>query len=110
MNMKMERKTENEKLEGEPTSYRDLLRQREALQKQIDAALEHERAMAIENVRAIVSEYSLTPEQVFAKTRHVPVPRPPKYRDPASGATWSGRGREPIWLKGQSRDRFLIQD
>lgn len=38
----------------------------------------------------------------------------PKYRDPASGATWSGRGRMPVWLaeavgSGRSRDEFLIE-
>lgn len=34
---------------------------------------------------------------------------PPKYRDPASGATWSGRGREPEWIKGREREPFLVQ-
>lgn len=37
----------------------------------------------------------------------------PKYRDPASGSTWTGRGRMPRWLSqaveaGRSRDEFLI--
>ncbi len=37
----------------------------------------------------------------------------PKYRDPASGSTWSGRGRMPRWLSaavesGRSKDEFLI--
>jgi DNA-binding protein H-NS len=31
-----------------------------------------------------------------------------KYRDPASGQTWSGRGREPAWIKGLDRRAFLI--
>lgn len=34
-----------------------------------------------------------------------------KYRDPATGATWSGRGRLPHWLtdelaKGRKREEF----
>ncbi|MCG5079121.1 H-NS family nucleoid-associated regulatory protein [Paraburkholderia tagetis] len=33
----------------------------------------------------------------------------PKYRDPKSGATWSGRGRAPAWLAGaKDRSKFLI--
>jgi DNA-binding protein H-NS len=37
----------------------------------------------------------------------------PKYRDPESGATWSGRGRTPVWLatqiaQGRSKDDFAI--
>jgi DNA-binding protein H-NS len=34
-------------------------------------------------------------------------PQPPMYRDPLSGATWSGRGRAPAWL-GSDRTSFLI--
>lgn len=38
---------------------------------------------------------------------------PPKYRDPASGMTWSGRGRPPTWVlaheeSGGKRDDLLI--
>jgi DNA-binding protein H-NS len=36
-------------------------------------------------------------------------PQPAMYRDPKSGATWSGRGRAPAWLAGaRDRSRFLI--
>ncbi|WP_144110427.1 H-NS family nucleoid-associated regulatory protein [Paraburkholderia sp. BCC1886] len=35
--------------------------------------------------------------------------QPPKYRDPKSGATWSGRGPAPAWLaSAKDRTRFLI--
>ena len=34
---------------------------------------------------------------------------PPLYRDPKTGATWSGRGRAPAWLAGaKDRSKFLI--
>ena len=38
---------------------------------------------------------------------------PPKYRDPESGATWTGRGRTPVWLvkklsEGRTREDFAI--
>ena len=33
----------------------------------------------------------------------------PKYRDPASGKTWTGRGKPPLWIAGaKNRDSFLI--
>ncbi|SDR24557.1 DNA-binding protein H-NS [Paraburkholderia fungorum] len=33
----------------------------------------------------------------------------PRYRDPKSGATWSGRGRAPLWIAGaKDRNKFLI--
>ena len=32
-----------------------------------------------------------------------------KFRNPESGQTWSGRGREPAWIKGKNREEFKIQ-
>lgn len=42
-------------------------------------------------------------------------PVPPKYRDPRTGATWSGRGMSPLWIReaeaaGTNRDTFLIEE
>ncbi|SKC93248.1 H-NS family nucleoid-associated regulatory protein [Paraburkholderia hospita] len=37
-------------------------------------------------------------------------PQAPKYRDPKTGATWSGRGPAPAWLAGaKDRTAFLIE-
>jgi DNA-binding protein H-NS len=36
-------------------------------------------------------------------------PQPPKYRDPKTGASWSGRGPAPAWIKNvKNRSKFLI--
>jgi DNA-binding protein H-NS len=32
----------------------------------------------------------------------------PKYFDPVTGQTWTGRGREPKWIRGKDRSGFLI--
>jgi DNA-binding protein H-NS len=33
-----------------------------------------------------------------------------KYRDPASGKTWTGRGKPPLWIAGvEDREPFLIK-
>ena len=32
-----------------------------------------------------------------------------KFRNPETGETWSGRGRQPKWLKGKNRDEFKVQ-
>ena len=39
---------------------------------------------------------------------------PPKYRNPKTGETWSGRGRTARWIvqaeqEGKSRDKFLVR-
>lgn len=38
-------------------------------------------------------------------------PQPALYRDPKSGATWSGRGRAPAWVaNAKDRTKFLIAE
>jgi DNA-binding protein H-NS len=32
----------------------------------------------------------------------------PKYRNPETDDTWTGRGREPGWIKGKNRDDFAL--
>jgi DNA-binding protein H-NS len=44
-----------------------------------------------------------------AAGNYVRGPQPALYRDPKSGATWSGRGRAPAWPAGaKERSKFLI--
>lgn len=48
-------------------------------------------------------------DNVIRKGKYVRGPQAPKYRDPKTGATWSGRGRAPAWLAdGKDRTVFLI--
>ncbi|NBI50500.1 MULTISPECIES: H-NS histone family protein [Burkholderia] len=59
-------------------------------------------------IRKYVSEFGFHPEDVFPDR---PGPRrstAPKYYDPVSGKTWTGRGREPAWIRGRSRAEFEI--
>ena len=32
----------------------------------------------------------------------------PKYRDPATGDTWTGRGKAPNWIEGKNRSSYAI--
>uniref|UniRef100_UPI003BEEB627 H-NS histone family protein n=1 Tax=Burkholderia arboris TaxID=488730 RepID=UPI003BEEB627 len=32
----------------------------------------------------------------------------PRFYDPVTGATWSGRGKKPRWMKDREPDDFLI--
>lgn len=42
------------------------------------------------------------------KGNYVRGPQVPKYRDPVTGATWSGRGRAPAWL-ADAKDRTAFR-
>ncbi|WP_082742129.1 MULTISPECIES: H-NS histone family protein [unclassified Burkholderia] len=96
-------------------TYLELKAQAEQLMQQAEQARQAELEAVLQEVRARVAEYGITPEQVFGRRRAAPGTRaaqssvPPKYRDPKTGATWSGRGREPGWIRGKRRERFLIE-
>jgi DNA-binding protein H-NS len=64
-------------------------------------------------VRTIMDSAGLTPGDLekLEKRRGVSERGPlvARYRDPDSGRTWSGFGREPNWIKGRNRDEFRIQ-
>ncbi|MFM0062925.1 H-NS histone family protein [Paraburkholderia aspalathi] len=88
--------------------------QRAALEEKIKAAREEEVAGVLEQIRQLVDDYSLHDEVQFTHAlgqRGRSGPRGPvaaKYRDPDSGATWSGRGKPPSWIAGKDRTQFLI--
>ncbi|ALF90955.1 H-NS family nucleoid-associated regulatory protein [Ralstonia solanacearum] len=93
-------------------TYKDLLAQKTKLEEQLEAARQKELATVTEQVRQVVLEYGLTAEDIGlapkrGKRASAKTPVAPKYRDPKTGATWSGRGRAPAWL-GKNRDKFLI--
>jgi DNA-binding protein H-NS len=49
------------------------------------------------------------PKTTAKAGNYVRGPQAAKYRDPKSGATWSGRGRAPAWLAdAKDRSKFLI--
>ena len=95
-------------------SLKDLLQQREALEKAIAEARQNEISAAVTKVREIVAEYGLTAQDVFpgraakaAGTKAVSKVAA-KYRDPATGQTWTGRGKAPKWIEGKDRAQFVI--
>ena len=89
------------------TSLAELLAQREALEQLIKETQKQEKKTAIAQAKDIIARYELTPDDLFGKQKAT-VRVEAKYRDPATGATWSGRGRAPKWLEGKNRAEFAI--
>jgi DNA-binding protein H-NS len=95
-------------------TYQELLKQRDMLAQQIEDARRRETSDALARVRAIIAEYQLTAQEVFPIGRKTRGGKSmgkvaPKYRDPATGKTWTGRGKAPRWLDGKDRSQFLIR-
>ncbi|MFM2065215.1 MAG: hypothetical protein RLZZ584_124 [Pseudomonadota bacterium] len=110
-------------------TYSELLAQKEALaaqqaalEKQIADQLNEQRAGAIAQIKSIMAEFGLgvadlgssKPGRAAKSTEGAaPSKVAAKYRDPASGKTWSGRGLKPRWLAdaiaaGQQLTDFAI--
>jgi len=96
------------------TGYRALLAQREALEQQIEELRNAERGDAIEWIRQQMALFDVKPEDLDPRRGRGPkkqsVPVAAKYRDPASGSTWSGRGKPPRWIGDQDRKKFAITE
>ena len=93
-------------------SLKELIAQKEALEKQIELTREHDRSAAIEKVRALMLEYGLTVSDLSTRKarKSSGAKVAAKYRDKATGDTWSGRGLQPKWLKSAMAAGRKLQD
>ncbi|MGC4115240.1 MAG: H-NS histone family protein [Myxococcales bacterium] len=108
------------------SSYQNLLAQKAALEKQ-QADLEKqlldarraERASVIAQIKSLMAEHDLSVADLGGKVigpkgggkssqagRKVP----PKYRNPASGETWTGRGLQPKWVQAALASGKKLED
>jgi DNA-binding protein H-NS len=104
-------------------SLNDLMAQRAALDKLIADTQREQKGAAIQQVRALMAEYGLTLAEIGAKANKGStssgVPKKSsgkvaaKYRNKATGESWSGRGLKPKWLTaalaaGRSMGEFAV--
>lgn len=96
-------------------SLESLLQKQKELSVQISTLRVQQKKEGLAEITALVEKYQLTPAEVASALRkHSTTPKkrgtvPPKYRDPTTNATWTGRGKAPIWIAGKNRDAFLIR-
>lgn len=97
--------------------YKELQEQIAALQKQAEEARQQEIAAIIAEIKAKMAEYGITLQDLGAggrrRGRAKASAGQPKYRNPATGETWTGKGRKPGWLvqalaQGKSLADFAI--
>lgn len=92
------------------------------LQRKMRSIKTRQRRPVMNSIVRSMIEYEITPEeierlykrQVERAKRGTPSKLPPRYKNPETGLTWSGRGRPPKWIveaegQGRSRDEFLIE-
>lgn len=104
------------------SSIQTLLEQQAAINKQIDDLRRSERADAIKQVKDLMAQYGLSPQDIGSANMHAGAPKAKgtratagtkvaaKFRDPASGNSWSGRGLTPKWLKAATQAGRKIEE
>ena len=85
------------------------------LQAQAERVKREEKQQAVDMARTMISAYGITARDLgldkAPKGKAGPKPGnkiAAKYRDPQSGATWSGRGKTPKWINGADRSQYAI--
>jgi DNA-binding protein H-NS len=89
------------------TDLNQLIEQRNAIEKQIGQIKEQERSKVVAQVRELVKLHDLKAKDIFGKGG-AGSKLAAKYRDPESGATWTGRGKAPKWLEGKDKAAYQI--
>lgn len=107
------------------SEYSSLQKQIERLQKKADIVRARDLKRVVDSITSEMAKYGITIEDLERaqtttgrKTRKVAAAKTkssvaPKYRQPETGDTWTGRGKPPRWLTaaeaaGTARDSFLI--
>ena len=86
------------------SNLKDLLAQKAAIERQIEEAARTERADAIAKVKSLMAEHGVSLADLSARSAAKGA-RPggskvaAKYRNAATGDSWTGRGLRPNWLK-----------
>lgn len=83
-----------------------------ALESEAGKAREAELVTAREKVAAIAADLGVSVTDLMSKkkagVKKASKPVEVKYRDPDGNGTWTGRGREPKWIKGKDRKKFEV--
>ncbi|MBN3817280.1 H-NS histone family protein [Paraburkholderia sp. Se-20369] len=97
-------------------SLQELLARRAELDAQITTQRTARSKDVVEQIVKLIRDYEIDWRVIEARLLNVGVAwtqRPrhvePRYWDPETGATWTGRGRRPQWLKGRNPEDFRIK-
>lgn len=101
---------------GEAEDVAALEAQQKALADRIAEQKKAQQASVIAQIKTVVDQYNIPVADLvealggLKRTRKSSGTVKPKYKDPNSDKTWTGRGKEPLWIKGQDKTKFLITE
>ena len=80
-------------------SLESLIEQRASIDKQIEEAKKSARKDAVKTVKELMAKHELTIEEITRTGNSAGIKVAPKWKDPISGATWTGRGKKPLFIR-----------
>lgn len=92
-------------------TYEQICEDIRKLQEQAEAVRAAEIEAAISQIKTTMKAKGISLSMIAKALRMSPAAKtssPAKYRNPATGQTWSGRGRVPHWFKRENEQDFLI--
>lgn len=101
-----------------PKTAAELLAEAEALTAKANELRKQEKANAIASIKTIMAENGITAADLGIKGGESRRNRTPigavKYRNPSTGETWTGKGRNPKWVAaikeaGGDLDAYAVQ-
>jgi DNA-binding protein H-NS len=95
-------------------TYKELQAEIKNLQARAEKARRAEVASVIAEIKEKMRLYGITEADLSGKGAKKPSKKTgavkPKYRNAATGETWTGRGKPPKWIAGQDRNQYLIEN
>lgn len=93
-------------------TYIELQNQIAELQRAAEEARANESQGAIEQIRKLMQDFSLSIDDIVGKGKKrggkAKAEGAVQFRDD-EGNTWSGRGRMPGWLQGKDKEQYRVQ-
>ncbi|MBN3779025.1 H-NS histone family protein [Burkholderia sp. Ac-20345] len=94
------------------SKYKEILTRIDMLHSELEMARSQEAALLAEKIREVLRESGVDLNLILAGHENGSSKRAkikPKYWNPETGTTWSGRGRTPLWLQGKNPSDYLIE-
>ena len=89
----------------------DLLQLQQRVEVEIVNRRSAQEQQVLEEIRQKAAQLGLNPEELVTKLQgKAKNTVAPKFRDPASGTLWSGRGRKPLWVEAWLSSGRSIDD
>ena len=93
-------------------TYKELQLEIRDLQAKAEKQRQAEIQKAVDDIKDKMREYGITvddlaPAKKARKTGATGTVKP-KYRNPETGDTWTGRGKPPRWIAGKDKNQYLI--